>query len=153
MQVDYVRVYKANGDVEEPTIPEVYEDVAAGKTVTSSGSENDVFSINNINDGNLDTRWASNFADDASFVIDLGDVYKVNEINFNWEASYGKKYEILVSEDGVNYTSAYKQLNGSGGMENISFDAKNARYVKFQGIERALPYGYSLWDMKIMGTK
>lgn len=153
MQVDYVRVYKENGDVEEPNIPEVYEDVAVGKTATCSGTENDVFSINNIIDGNSETRWASNFADDASFVVDLKDVYKINEINFNWEASYGKQYEILVSEDGVNYTSAFKQLNGSGGMEKISFDAKNARYVKFQGIERALPYGYSLWDMKIMGKK
>ena len=153
MKVDYVRVYKADGDVQEPTTPEKYEDVAIGKTATCSGTENDVFSVNNITDGNTDTRYASNFADDAWFVVDLGDVYKINGVDFNWEASYGKKYEILVSEDGVNYTSAYKQLNGTGGMENISFDAKNARYVKFQGIERALPYGYSLWDIKIMGTK
>lgn len=153
MKVDYVRVYKADGDVQEPTTPEKYEDVAIGKTATCSGTENDVFLVNNITDGNTDTRYASNFADDAWFVVDLGDVYKINEVDFNWEASYGKKYEILVSEDGVNYTSAHKQLNGTGGMESISFDAKNARYVKFQGIERALPYGYSLWDIKIMGTK
>lgn len=153
MKVDYVRVYKANGDVEQPTTPTKYEDVAVGKNVTCSGTENDVFSGNNITDGNTATRYASNFADDAWFVVDLGTVYKINGINFNWEPSYGKKYEILLSQDGINYTSAYKQLNGSGGMENISFDVKNARYVKFQGIERALPYGYSLWDMKIMGTK
>lgn len=152
MKVDYVRVYKADGDVVEPT-PEIYEDVAVGKTATCSGAENDVFSINNITDGSTETRWSSNFADNAWFTVDLGDIYKINGINFNWEASYGKQYEILVSEDGINYTSAYKQLNGSGGMENISFDAKRARYVKFQGIERALPYGYSLWDLKIMGTK
>ncbi|EKQ50207.1 MULTISPECIES: family 16 glycosylhydrolase [unclassified Clostridium] len=153
MKVDYVRVYKADGDVQAPTTPETYVDVAAGKIPTCSGTENDVFSINNLTDGNTDTRWSSNFADDAWFVVDLGDTYKINELDFNWEASYGKQYEILVSEDGVNYTSAYKQTNGSGGMEKISFDAKNARYVKFQGIERALPYGYSLWDMKVMGTK
>lgn len=153
MKVDYVRVYKAEGDVVEPTIPVKYEDVAIGKNITCSGVENDVFSANNINDGSTDTRWASNFADDAWFVVDLGEAYKINEIDFNWEAAYGRKYEVLVSEDGVNYVSAYKQLDGKGGVENISFDTKNARYVKFQGVERALPYGYSLWDMKIMGTK
>jgi len=151
MQVDYVRVYKADGDEESPEVPDTNKDVAKGKTVTCSGIENDVFSAANLTDDNAGTRWASNFSDDAWFIVDLENVYKINEINFNWEESYGKKYEIMVSEDGINYTSVFKEENGNGGVENISINPINARYVKFKGVERALPYGYSLWDIKIIG--
>lgn len=151
MQVDYVRVYKADGDEEFPEVPETYEDLAKGKSVTSSGVENDVFSASNLTDDNTGTRWASNFSDDAWFVVDLEDVHEINQIKLNWEESYGKKYEIMVSEDGINYTSVFKEEYGNGGIENILIDSVNARYVKFKGIERAIPYGYSLWDVNIMG--
>lgn len=67
------------------------------------------------------------------------------------EAAYGKQYEIFVSTDGVNYTRVINQSKGAGGVETLNIDKVKARYVKFQGIERALPYGYSLWDIKVMG--
>ena len=41
--------------------------------------------------------------------------------------------------------------NGKGGEETITFDATKARYVRMQGVERALPYGYSLWEMEVYG--
>ncbi len=165
MQVDYVRVYQAEGstdgsytinydeNTETPQEPEApaTTDVAIGKSVTASGSENLVFGVENINDNNTGTRWASNFADDAWFVVDLGQTYNINQIKLNWEAAFGKKYEILVSTNGTNYTSVATQNDGQGGMETLNFSATSARYVKFQGIERALPYGYSLWDVQIMG--
>ncbi len=149
MKVDYVRVYKEDGD--NGDVQEEYKDVALGKNITCSGYENDELSIKNINDNNLATRWSSNFDDNAWFDIDLGEVYNINGIDLNWEQSYGKKYEIMLSEDGINYTTAFNQENGNGGEENIKINNINARYVKFKGIERALPYGYSLWDVKVMG--
>ena len=39
--------------------------------------------------------------------------------------------------------------DGKGGEETITFDATKARYVRMQGVERALPYGYSLWEMSV----
>ena len=131
--------------------PGTNTDVAAGKTVTSSGSEGAGFGEGNLTDNNTATRWSSNFADNAWFVIDLGGTYNISQLVLNWEAAYGKQYEILVSTNGSSYSSIYKQSNGSGGIETLNFSAVNAKYVKFQGIERALPYGYSLWDVKVMG--
>ena len=157
MQVDYVRVYQAegstNGSYTDNTteVTPVLEDKAFGKTVQSSGTENEVFSTNNLVDNNPATRYASNFADDAWFIVDLNNTYTINQVILNWEAAYGKQYEILVSTDGVNYTRVIKQSNGAGGVETLNLDKVKARYIKFQGVERALPYGYSLWDIKVIG--
>lgn len=127
------------------------EDKAFGKTVQSSGTESEAFSASNLVDNNTGTRYASNFADDAWFVVDLNNTYTINQVILNWEAAYGKQYEILVSTDGVNYNSVIKQSNGAGGVETWNIDNVKARYVKFQGVERSLPYGYSLWDIKVIG--
>lgn len=151
MLVDYVRVYKPEGSV-DPEPPVTNTDVAAGKNVDCSGVENEVFPASNLTDSNNGTRFASNFADDAWFTIDLGSTYRINQLILNWEAAYGKQYDILVSTDGQTYQKVYNQSNGSGNIETIDINTVNARYVKFQGIQRALPYGYSLWDVKVMGT-
>ena len=47
--------------------------------------------------GNDDSRWSSNFAYDAWLIIDLEKTYMINKVVINWEAAYGKAYDILVS--------------------------------------------------------
>ena len=143
MQVDYVRVYK--------NTPVTNTNVALGKFVTASGTEGAQYSESNLTDNSTTTRWSSNFSNDAWFIIDLGATYRINQLVLNWEAAFGKQYDILVSTDGTNYTSIYKQTNGSGGIETIDIPERTAKFIKFQGIERALPYGYSLWEVKVMG--
>ena len=102
-------------------------------------------------DGDAGTRWASDFADDAWMMVDLGKSYQIDKVVINWETAYGKAYQILVSEDGGNWTTVYETSNGAGGEETITFPAGNARYVKLQGVERALPYGYSVWEFAVYG--
>lgn len=139
------------GTVVDPENPPKYINVADGKIVSCSGEENENSPGSSLTDNDLGTRWSSNFSNDAWFIIDLGAEYRINQLVLNWEEAYGKQYEILVSMDGINYTSVLSQMNGIGGIETFDIDEVNTRYVKFQGIERALPYGYSLWDVKVMG--
>lgn len=145
-------VTQGDSNPEYPGEPGTYVDVAMGKAVTVSGSENDALGAANLTDNNLSTRWSSNWSDDAWFIINLRETYRINQLILTWEAAYGRQYEILVSEDGIHYTKVFTQANGAGGMETINIAEINARYVKFQGIQRALPYGYSLYDVKVMGT-
>ena len=69
----------------------------------------------------------------------------------NWEAAYGESYNILVSTDGNNWTTVKEMRNQDGGEDTVTFNATNARYVRMQGVKRALPYGYSLWEMNVYG--
>jgi len=119
---------------------------------TASGVENDAMSASNAIDGNTGTRWASNYVDDANITLDLGATYSVSKVVLLWEAAYGSAYKIQVSTDGNNWNTV-KTLSGQdGGEDVITFQATNARYVRMQGVTRALPYGYSLWEMEVYGA-
>ena len=102
-------------------------------------------------DGDNGTRWSSNFADDAWLALDLGEAYTINKVFLNWEGAYGKAYKIQTSMDGKTWTIVKSVTNGKGGKETVLFDATKARYVKLKGVERGLPYGYSLWEMEVYG--
>ena len=125
--------------------------VAVNKTVTASGSENDAMAAANAVDGNSGTRWSSNFADDAWMTVDLGQTYSINRVMILWEAAYGKAYKIQVSTNGNDWTTVANLTNQDGGTDPVTFNSVNARYVRMQGVERALPYGYSIWEFGVYG--
>ncbi len=123
--------------------------VALNKTAYQSGSESDGTLAKNAVDGNKSSRWSSNFADDAWMYVDLGSTYSVNKVVLTWEGAYGKDYDIQTSTDGSNWTTVNSIRGEDGGEDVITFNAVNARYVRMQGVTRALPYGYSLWEMEV----
>ena len=133
-------------------VKEEATNVAKGKNVTTSGNENNEFAGSNAVDGNKDTRWSSNFADNAWIAVDLGKTYAVSKVVLNWEAAYGESYKIQTSTDGKNWTTAKDVTGKNGGIDTITFNTVNARYVRMQGVKRGLPYGYSLWEMEVYAT-
>ncbi len=129
------------------------DNLALGRNVTASGSENEDTAPEKAVDGEAGTRWSSNYADNAWISVDLGGTYAVNKVLLNWEAAYGTAYQIQVSEDGSSWTTVKSLTGQDGGIDIITFDAVNARYVKMQGAARAMEYGYSLWEMEVYGTE
>jgi hypothetical protein len=67
----------------------------------------------------------------------------------NWEAAYGKAYDIQVSSDGGHWSTVYSTTAGNGGQEVVSFPAAQARYVRMQGVKRATQWGYSLYEFQV----
>ena len=154
--------YTINGgsttEPEQPTEPSKPDEgettlvnVAKGKTASTSGTETDAMAAANAFDGDTGTRWSSNFADDAWISVDLGKTYAIDKVVLNWEAAYGKAYKIQTSTDGNNWTTVKDLTNQDGGEDTITFNAVNARYVRMQGVTRALPYGYSIYEFEVYG--
>lgn len=129
------------------------DNLAKGKSASASGSENEEVIPALAFDGDMGTRWSSNFADDAWIVVDLEKTYTIGKVVLNWEDAYGEAYDILVSTDGDNWTTVKNLTGQDGGEDVVTFDAIEARYVKMQGVTRALPYGYSLWEMGVYGPE
>lgn len=125
------------------------DNLAKGKSASGSGFESDEVKPAYAFDGDTGTRWSSNFADDAWITVDLEKTYTIGKVVLNWEDAYGEAYNILVSTDGNNWTTVKELTGQDGGEDVITFDAIEARYVKMQGVARALPYGYSLWEMEV----
>lgn len=121
--------------------------------VSSSQSENPK---ENVNDGITSTRWSSEFTPEAWIYIDLGSVRNVNKVILRWENAYGKAYRIETSTNisGNNpWTIQQVIANGNGDIDEISFNAVNARYVRMFGTERAnVNWGYSLYEFEVYGS-
>jgi hypothetical protein len=58
----------------------------------------------NATDGNPNTRWSSEYADNQWIQVDLGSSHTVDRVAVVWEQAYPKTYVIQVSEDGKTWT-------------------------------------------------
>jgi|GEM_PF-927333 F5/8 type C domain. len=132
-----------------PAGPEL-EELAQGKPITASSSESANQAVQ-ANDGNSQTRWASDSADPQWIQIDLGASSLISRVRLDWEVAYGRSYQIQVSNDGQNWTDVYSTTSGDGGTDIVNFDETSGRYVRMYGTERGTMYGYSLWEFKVFG--
>ena len=147
--------------------PDIQENIALNKEATAS-SVNGVYEANRAfdgsfenNGGNNQSRWVSfrqkDFKDeDVSnqwIQVDLNGVYDLSGAKLYWEGNGAKKYEIVVSMDGEEWTQVYLQENGQPGIDEITFDQEiQARYVRMHGIDISNnQYGYSLWEFEVYG--
>ncbi|MFF5435971.1 discoidin domain-containing protein [Streptomyces achromogenes] len=121
--------------------------------VTASGSENAGTGPGLAFDGDAATRWSSDFTDGAWIRVDLGAVLRVDRVTLDWEAAYGKRYVLEVSKNGTDWTPFYTETAGTGGSVTAYTHPQEVtgRYVRLRGLERATPYGYSLWSFKVYG--
>ncbi|REE77755.1 endoglucanase Acf2 [Paenibacillus taihuensis] len=103
-------------------------------------------------DGKPDTRWESAFSDPQFIGVNLKSEYRLSHIRLNWENAAGKSYKVLVSTDGQSWTPIYSTTRGHEGIDDITFPAVNARYVKVEGTERTTNYGYSIWELEVFGS-
>lgn len=124
------------------------DNLARNAAVASGESERGLPASNAV-DGDLNTRWGSGFSDDQFLRIDLGETRTVRGVTLFWEQAYARSFAIDVSSDAVGWKRVYERDAGEGGNEFIWFSPVEARFVRFMGIKRASPYGYSLYEMMV----
>jgi hypothetical protein len=101
-------------------------------------------------DGNVDTRWESNPAagDSASWILDVGEAKTINEIYINWHTG-ALDYELLGSPDDSSWRVLAHITDGKPTeCRTIQFPSSAAKLVKFHGIKRAGPGGYSFFEFE-----
>ena len=154
--VKVVAKAKDGSSVQDQVIMEIENqdllNVALNKEVIASTDKNDNGTSKDfVVDGDKNTRWSSDYNDDEYIIIDLKDIYYINQVVLNWETSFGKEYKLLGSIDGQTYSELYHESNSDGGIDDINLDLTLVRYVKLQGIQRSSEYGYSLWEFEVYG--
>ncbi|PZR28105.1 MAG: hypothetical protein DI535_08085 [Citrobacter freundii] len=125
--------------------------LALGRSAYESSQQNSSYSVSNATDGDIDTRWSSGFTDNEYMYVDLGSKYPVCSVEIFWEAAYATSYRIELSDDAVNWTTA-ATITGNSSLHNTIPVSGSARYVKMQGISRATQYGYSIFELRVLGT-
>ena len=120
--------------------------VTASSSVTVDGV---TYPASNAVDGSDGTRWSSDFSDPQWLAVDLGKPEEISRVELDWENAYGLEYHIDVSLDGKNWRTVYSTDSGKGGTEIIRFPKTMARWVRFYGVKRGTPFGYSLWEFRV----
>ncbi|MFC4034817.1 ricin-type beta-trefoil lectin domain protein [Streptomyces polygonati] len=124
--------------------------LALNKPATASSQENVAFPATSAVDGNAGTRWSSGFADPQWLQVDLGATHTICQVVLNWEAAYGKAFQIQTSTDATNWTTIYSTTTGTGGVQTLNVSG-SGRYIRVYGTTRATQYGYSLWEFQVTG--
>ncbi|HTJ39530.1 MAG TPA: discoidin domain-containing protein [Dactylosporangium sp.] len=124
--------------------------IARNGHATASGQEGGYAPPNAI-DGNPNTRWSSAFSDPQWITIDLGASYSICKVVLNWEAAYGKAFQIQTSADNASWTTIYSTTTGTGGVQTLDVTG-SGRYIRMYGTQRATAYGYSLWEFEVYST-
>jgi hypothetical protein len=121
---------------------------AQGRPATASSSEGADTVAANAVDGNATTRWGSQFSDPQWLQVDLGSVQPICQVVLQWEAAYGKSFQIQTSTNGTSWTDVYTTSTGTGGTQTLPVTG-SGRYVRMYGTVRPGGYGYSLYEFKV----
>jgi len=125
--------------------------LSQGMPATASSVENSSFPPSNAVDGNTTTRWSSAFSDPQWLQVDLGATASVTQVVLQWEAAYGKAFQIQTSPDAVTWTTIFSTTTGTGGTQTLNVTG-TGRYVRMLGTVRGTQYGYSLFEFQVFGT-
>ncbi|MEV4754772.1 discoidin domain-containing protein [Micromonospora sp. NPDC049559] len=127
-------------------------DLARGGTARAS-TEADGTSAAAVVDGDVDTRWTSEYRDDQWIQVDLGAAADFDRVTILWESAYAMTYRVQVSDDGDAWTDLKTVSNetpiGNTGRQVVDLPSQTARFVRIQGHKRATDYGFSVWTLSV----
>jgi len=125
--------------------------LSQGKSTTASSAENATFAASAATDGNTGTRWSSAFSDPQWIQVDLGSSASISQVVLNWEAAFGKSFQIQTSSDAANWTTIFSTTTGTGGVQTLNVTG-TGRFVRMNGTARGTAFGYSLWEFQVFGS-
>jgi hypothetical protein len=127
--------------------------LALNKSVTVSSIEpGTTFAGANAVDGNLTTRWASNYVDPSWIYVDLAASYAVNRVKITWEAAYSTAYLVQVSTDAVNWQTIRTVTGNATLVNDWTGLIGTGRYVRVYSSARSSQWGNSIFELEVYGT-
>ena len=128
--------------------------LAPGSKVTASSQETEDFPGPLAADGDLGTRWSSEYTDPSWLLLDLGSVKKVGAAVIYFETAASADFTLETSSDGVNFKEAATvRGNAAAGVDNpvtvLFREAADCRYVRFTGLARATQWGHSIYELEL----
>lgn len=118
----------------------------------ASSSESGTTGGPNATDRNINSRWASAFADPQYLQLDFGEVKRFTRVKIAWEAAYAKDYQVQTSLDGTTWGPLLTVLDSDGGVDDLTGLAGRGRYLRVYGTRRATAFGYSIYEVDAYGT-
>jgi hypothetical protein len=101
-------------------------------------------------DGNMQTRWSSNFEDNQWWQADFETPQKICGVIFKWETAFTEKYNIEVQDTAGKWKKVYETEDGDGNTDIIYFEPVEAKALKINCVQRGTGWGNSLWEVTFL---
>ncbi len=108
-------------------------------------------------DGNATTRyshlWYPSGPATGWWYVDLGSTAAtITGVNITWEAAYAADFQLLTSNDAVNWTAIQTVTNNTSLTTNYTYSpAKVGRYLRINLNRKGSIYGYSFYELQVIG--
>src|SRR5262249_37883881 len=139
----------SQGVVEDSPVANLRADLVLTGTATASSVQGTGLEAAKAVDGNMTTRWSSQFSDPQWITVDLGAIHSINRVTINWQHSYAVDYQVRVSTDNQSWSTVTSITNSDGGLDDLTGLSASGRYVQVYGTRRATQYGYSIFELQI----
>lgn len=126
--------------------------LALNKPAFASSNETSTLTPAKAVDGSFTTRWSSQYSNAQWIYVDLGATYNVNRVKINWEAAYGRDYQIQISSNASTWTNMASIVGNTSLERDHTGLAGTGRYVRINGILRGTQYGYSIFELQVFGS-
>jgi hypothetical protein len=141
--------------------PQILKHAAIGATVlvssTHAGEEGEDTAAALV-DGNLRTRWSSEYGEPHDVTLDLGKPQKLAKLRLHWETASATAYRVSFSEDGNKWNPIYDfdmKTPGKPQPRVDDVDMRNiaARHIRVDLLRRVNPdWGFSLYEIEAVAA-
>ncbi len=106
-------------------------------------------------DGDLTTRWSSQYKDGQHVILKLPRSVAVDKVRLHWEAASASKYSVAISSDGNRWETIHAYWRTSVKLEprtdEVPLKGREARMIKVDLETRANPeWGFSLFEIEVV---
>lgn len=106
-------------------------------------------------DGDLATRWSSEYRDNQSVTLTLAQAAAVDKLRLHWEAAAAAKYSVALSEDGKTWETVHADWRTSAKPEprvdEIPLKGRKTLMIRLDLQTRANPdWGFSLFEIEVV---
>ena len=107
-------------------------------------------------DGDLQTRWSSEYSEPQEVVVELATEQKLGKLRLHWEVAAAVNYNVLVSADGKEWTKPQTMTGGKIGPRVDELDMRNApaKFIKLELLNRIHDtWGFSLYEIEVVSQE
>jgi len=129
---------------------EPLQNYCLGATVEVSSTEpNTSFTGDLAVDGNMETRWASDYNDNESIIIDIGGIKPIGYISIAWEAAAAADFTVQIGSENGNWEHTVATVTGneSGATTVLEFEPVTGRFIKIESTKRTSEWGISIYEV------
>ncbi len=126
------------------------KNIALGKRVYASSSQNAGTAGAKALDGKHDTSWTTNGNAAQWLQLDLGRRTTISRVQLNWNVAYAPVYQIQTSMDAKNWRTLHRTSTANGGIDDLVGLNATARYLRAVLSQQApQAQNYSLRELEV----